>query len=68
MRNQLAITTVNNPKGSIDGTSRSYTIYANDQLTVARDWNDVIVAYRDGSPLRVRDTGKAVAGPVTTLS
>ena len=63
VRNQLAITTVNNPKGSIDGTSRSYTIYANDQLTVARDWNDVIVAYRDGAPLRVRDIGQAVAGP-----
>ena len=35
VRAQLAITTVNTPKGSIDGEVRSYTIYANDQLTVA---------------------------------
>ncbi len=39
------------------------TIYANDQLTAAKNWNDVIVAYRDGAPLRVRDIGQAVAGP-----
>ena len=43
--------------------SRSYTIYANDQLTAADAWNDVIIAYRNGAPLRVRDIGRAVAGP-----
>jgi len=63
VRAQLAISTVNSPKGSIDGQVRSYTIYANDQLTVADAWNDVIVAYRNGAPLRVRDIGQAVAGP-----
>jgi hydrophobic/amphiphilic exporter-1 (mainly G- bacteria), HAE1 family len=63
VRSQLAITTVNSPKGSIDGEVRSYTIYANDQLTAAEDWNNVIVAYRNGAPLRVRDIGQAVAGP-----
>ena len=36
VRRQLAITTVNTPKGSIDGEVRSYTIYANDQLTDRR--------------------------------
>ncbi len=63
VRNQLAVTTVNSPKGAVDGTTRSYTIYANDQMTVAKDWNDVIVAYRNGAPLRIRDIGTAVAGP-----
>ncbi|MEW6643251.1 MAG: multidrug efflux RND transporter permease subunit [Pseudomonadota bacterium] len=63
VRAQLAVTTVNSPKGALDGTTRSYTIYANDQLTVAKDWNDVIVAYRNGAPLRIRDIGQAVAGP-----
>ena len=63
VRTQLAITTVNTPKGSIDGEVRSYTIYANDQLTVADKWNDVIIAYRNGAPLRIRDIGRAVAGP-----
>ncbi|TNC13753.1 acriflavine resistance protein B [Methylobacterium terricola] len=63
VRTQLSITTVNSPKGSFDGATRSYTVYANDQLTVAKDWNDIIIAYRNGAPLRVRDIGRAVAGP-----
>jgi len=63
VRNQIAITTVDSPKGNIDGDTRAYTIYANDQLLDPNAWNDVIVAYRNGGPLRVRDIGKAVAGP-----
>jgi HAE1 family hydrophobic/amphiphilic exporter-1 len=63
VRSQIAITTVDSPKGSIDGATRAYTIYANDQLLDSRDWNDVIVAYRNGGPLRVRDIGQAVTGP-----
>jgi HAE1 family hydrophobic/amphiphilic exporter-1 len=63
VRNQIAITTVDSPKGNIDGTTRAYTIYANDQLLDSKDWNDVIVAYRNGGPLRIRDIGKAVTGP-----
>ncbi len=66
VRNQLAVTTVDSPKGIIDGKLRAYTIYNNDQLTVADDWNDVIIAYRNGGPLRVRDIGRAVAGPEDT--
>ena len=63
VREKLAITTVNTPKGSIDGEKRSFTIYANDQLTAADAWNDVIIAYRNGAPVRVRDIGQAVDGP-----
>jgi hydrophobic/amphiphilic exporter-1 (mainly G- bacteria), HAE1 family len=63
VRAVLGITTVNSPKGSIDGDVRSFTIYANDQLTAADAWNDVIIAYRNGAPLRVRDIGQAVRGP-----
>jgi len=63
VRNQIAITTVDSPKGNIDGEKRAYTIYANDQLLDAKDWNDVIIAYRNGGPLRIRDIGQAVAGP-----
>ena len=55
VRAQIAITTVDSPKGNIDGKTRSYTIYANDQLPHAKDWNDVIIA--------IRDIGQAVAGP-----
>jgi HAE1 family hydrophobic/amphiphilic exporter-1 len=63
IRSQIAITTVDSPKGNIDGATRSYTIYANDQLPESKDWNDVIIAYRNGGPLRVRDIGTAVTGP-----
>jgi HAE1 family hydrophobic/amphiphilic exporter-1 len=63
VRNQIAITTTDSPKGNIDGPKRAYTIYANDQLLDADKWNDVVIAYRNGGPLRVRDIGKAVAGP-----
>jgi hydrophobic/amphiphilic exporter-1 (mainly G- bacteria), HAE1 family len=63
VRNQISVETVDNAKGNVDGGTRSYTIYANDQLLKAKDWNDVIVAYRNGGPLRVRDIGTAVAGP-----
>src|SRR6202011_304336 len=63
VRTQIAITTVDSPKGNIDGDRRSYTVYANDQLTASKDWNDVIIAYRNGGPLRIRDIGQAVTGP-----
>jgi hydrophobic/amphiphilic exporter-1 (mainly G- bacteria), HAE1 family len=63
VRNQIAINTVDGPKGNIDGPKRAYTIYANDQLPEADKWNDVIIAYRNGAPLRIRDIGQAVAGP-----
>ncbi len=63
VRNQIAMNTVDSPKGNIDGPQRAYTIYANDQLLEADKWNDVIIAYRDGAPLRIRDIGRAVAAP-----
>ena len=67
VRSQIAIATVDNPKGTINGTKQSFTIFDNDQLTEAKPWNDVIIAYRNGAPVRVRDIGVAVAGPVDTL-
>jgi HAE1 family hydrophobic/amphiphilic exporter-1 len=66
IRSQIAITTTDSPKGNIDGANRAYTIYANDQLLDPDAWNDVIIAYRNGGPLRIRDIGKAVSGPEDT--
>src|SRR5271163_4918598 len=66
VRSQIASATVDNPKGSIIGDKQAYTIFDNDQLTEAKPWNNVIVAYRNGAPVRVRDIGVAVAGPVDT--
>jgi HAE1 family hydrophobic/amphiphilic exporter-1 len=63
VRMAISATTVNAPKGNIDGSDKSFTIYANDQLTAAEDWNKAVIAYRNGAALRVRDIGQAVAGP-----
>src|SRR6266705_2725104 len=59
----LPLTTIDAAKGSINTDRQSFTIQANDQLTKAEPYNDVIVAYRNGAPVRIRDVGRAVAGP-----
>jgi hydrophobe/amphiphile efflux-1 (HAE1) family protein len=59
-RSTIATATANSPKGTIDGSQRSYTIYANDQITKPSDYNNLILAYRNGAPVRVRDVGQAV--------
>ncbi|MGP1613544.1 MAG: efflux RND transporter permease subunit, partial [Pollutimonas bauzanensis] len=63
IRGVIAETTVNQPKGTIDGSRQSFTVYTNDQLLDAGSWNDMVLAYRNGSPIRVRDVGIAVPGP-----
>ncbi len=63
VRQQINVLTTNSPKGSLDGASRAYTIYANDQIMAAKEWNNVVITYRNGAPLRVSDIGKAVDGP-----
>ncbi len=63
VRGVLVIATTNAAKGSINGDRQSFTIAANDQLTKAEDYDDVIIAYRNGAPIRVRDVGHAVQGP-----
>ena len=50
------------PRARSWGQTQSFTIYDNDQLTTAKPWNDVIIAYRNGAPVRMRDIGQAVIG------
>ena len=63
IRNSLVNATVDNAKGTIDGDRKTFTLYDNDQLTMAADYQDIIVAYRNGTPVRVRDIGVAVDAP-----
>ena len=65
--NVIDAATVDAPKGSINGPKRSMTIYDNDQLLKAAPWNDVVVAYKNGAPVRIRDIGIAVDGPENRL-
>ncbi len=63
VRAVLVNATTDSPKGTIDAPTRTFTIYDNDQELEAAPWNDVIVAYKNGAPVRVRDIGQAVDGP-----
>jgi HAE1 family hydrophobic/amphiphilic exporter-1 len=63
----ITAATVDAPKGSINGPTRSMTIYDNDQLLKAAPWNDVVVAYKNGAAVRVRDIGVAIDGPENRL-
>ena len=48
----------------INSDKITFTISANDQITDASKYNDVVIAYRNGAPIRVRDVGQAVADQV----
>jgi hydrophobic/amphiphilic exporter-1 (mainly G- bacteria), HAE1 family len=62
----IATATVDSPMGSIDEARRNFAIYDNDQILAADAWNDVVVTYRNGAPVRVRDIGRAVDGAEDT--
>jgi len=63
IRGVIANTTVSAPTGTIDGARQAFNVYTNDQLLKAEPWNDTVLAWRNGAPVRVRDVGVAVDGP-----
>ncbi|HEX4598240.1 MAG TPA: efflux RND transporter permease subunit [Burkholderiaceae bacterium] len=62
IRTVLAVSTVDAPKGTLDGPQRSLTVDTTDQLTRATAFDDLVIAYHNGAPVRVRDVGTAVDG------
>src|SRR5437867_11500862 len=60
VRTALIQNNVNAPKGNFDGARQSYSIGANDQITSAAEYAEVILAYRNGSPIRLKDIGAVV--------
>jgi multidrug efflux pump len=62
LREAIAAANVNQPKGNFDGPERSFMLDANDQLRSPDAYRDLIVAYRDGAPLRLRDVAQVVDG------
>ena len=62
IRTAIGNNTVNAPKGNLISPRESMTVYANDQVLDAATWNDLIVAYKNGAPVRVKDVGHAMAG------
>ena len=63
VRGTIALATSNAAKGGIHNDNQSFTIAANDQLQRVADYDNAILAYRNGAPIRVRDIGQAVEGP-----
>ena len=68
IRGALVTATTDAPKGSLTTGRLSFTIEANDQITDADQFKDVIVSYRNGAPIRVRDIGTAVAAAIDRFS
>ncbi|MGA8551698.1 MAG: MdtB/MuxB family multidrug efflux RND transporter permease subunit [Stellaceae bacterium] len=66
LRTTLANANVNTPKGNFDGPSRAYTINANDQIHGAKDYDKLVIAYRNGAPVRLEDVGKATEAAENT--
>jgi hydrophobe/amphiphile efflux-1 (HAE1) family protein len=60
VRTALMMNNINEPKGSFDGQRQSYAINANDQMFSAAEFGEVIVAYRNGAPVRLRDVGDVI--------
>ncbi|HEV2606431.1 MAG TPA: efflux RND transporter permease subunit, partial [Xanthomonadaceae bacterium] len=63
VRAALGTATANAPKGTLDGPKRSVTVDATDQLSTSKSYDDLVLAWRNGAPVRVRDIGRAIDGP-----
>jgi hydrophobe/amphiphile efflux-1 (HAE1) family protein len=68
LRSTIAAATTNAAKGTLYSNDRSLTLAANDQLSKASDYADVIVAYRNGAAVRIKDVGQAIEGPENLYS
>ena len=66
LRTTIGNVNVNSPKGNFDGPSRSYAINANDQLPDAASFADIVIAYKNGSPVRLSDVATVVQAPENT--
>jgi multidrug efflux pump len=62
LRTAVSTANVSGPKGSLDGTYQSYSIAANDQITSAEAYLNVIVAYRNNAPVLLKDVATVVDG------
>jgi len=66
LRTTLGNANVNTPKGNFNGTAQASTINANDQISEASQYLNVVIAYRNGAPVRLKDVASVVSGPENT--
>lgn len=62
VRQSIAATNVNQPKGSFDGPTRSTMLDANDQIRSVEDYRTLILTWQDGAPLRLGDVATIIDG------
>ena len=62
VRNALVAANVNQPKGNLDGARQDYTLATNDQLFKADAFAPLVLAYKNGAPIRVSDVSNVVDG------
>jgi multidrug efflux pump len=67
LRTALVATSVNSAKGNFDGPRQDYQIDSNDQISDASQYKDVVVAYRNGAPVFVRDVANVINGVENNL-
>jgi len=66
LRTTIANANVNSPKGTLDGPARSWTLNANDQIESPDAYKGIIVAYKNGSPVRLSDVAEVKQGAENT--
>ncbi|MBV8973365.1 MAG: efflux RND transporter permease subunit [Sphingomonadaceae bacterium] len=66
LRSAIAAANANGAKGSFDGAAEAFTIDANDQLSTADEYRNLIVAYRNGAPVFLRDVATVADGAENT--
>jgi hydrophobe/amphiphile efflux-1 (HAE1) family protein len=67
VRTVLGQANVDLPKGTLNSPRQTYTLNTNDQLLDANAYADLVIAYRNGAPVRVRDVGRAISAPENDL-
>jgi hydrophobe/amphiphile efflux-1 (HAE1) family protein len=67
VRNVLSGANVDLPKGTLNSPRQLYTLNTNDQLLKPEAYNDLIIAYRNGAPVRIRDVGQAIEASENNL-
>jgi multidrug efflux pump len=60
VRNVVIAANVAGPKGALDGAHQSYTISANDQITAADAYRNIVITYRNGAPVLLRDVADII--------
>ena len=60
LRSAIAAANANSAKGSFDGPTRAFSINANDQLLTVDDYKNMVVAYRNGAPVRLSEVAQVV--------